>query len=130
MTGWGVGEGIDLLASLRACSWFPGSFEAEGVLGVGEGTECCLGRPFTPLQKAITTGIWLHPSSGTHEICWLRGRWLQTLQWLRFGWNMFSRVVAKADKALSWLSGESEPAMEVDPVGNDKHALWLSSPEL
>jgi hypothetical protein len=43
---------------------------------------------------------------------------------------MFNRVVAKADKALSWLSGESEPATEVDPVGKDKHALWLSPHEL
>lgn len=41
-----------------------------------------------------------------------------------------SRVVAKADEVLPWLSGESEPATVVEPIGNSKHTLQLSSHEL
>lgn len=42
--------GLCLLTSPRACSWFPGSFETEGVLGVDRGDR-------------VLTGVSLHPTS-------------------------------------------------------------------
>lgn len=44
--------------------------------------------------------------------------------------SSYHHVVAKANEVLAWLSGESEPATVVEPVGYGKHALRSSSHEL